>query len=109
MSVPGFLIRKSKWKVPSTHTWEPHVIRPLSTFWAFSLLCLQQGQHGRAYTNQEIPGEHRLQILDHAIEEPKRRGVLLGLILTSQEGLAGNAKIKENMGYYSSRIRLSRE
>ncbi len=40
-----------------------------------------------------------MQILDHAIEEPKRRGVLLGLILTSQEGLVGNAKIKENMGY----------
>jgi len=58
-----------------------------------------QGQHSRAYTNQDIPGEHRWQLRDHAIEEPKRRGVLLGLILTSQEGLVGNAKIKENMGY----------
>ena len=72
---------------------------PCPLFGPFSLECLLQGQHSRAYTIQEIPGEHRLQILDHAIEEPKRRGVLLGLILTSQEGLVGNAKIKENMDY----------
>ena len=30
VSVPGFLIRKSKWKVPSTDRWKPHVVRPLS-------------------------------------------------------------------------------
>ena len=50
MSVPGFLIRKSKWKVPSTHTWEPIVVEPLSTFWAFFTLVsaagtAQQGIH----------------------------------------------------------------
>ena len=40
VSVPGFLIRKNKWKVPSTHTWEPHGVRPLSAFWAFfTLMC----------------------------------------------------------------------
>ena len=67
-------------------------------------VCRPQGNRGWA-----IPGEHRWQLFDHTIQEPKRRGVLLGLILTSQEGLVGNVKIKENMGYYSSRIRLSRE
>ena len=68
MSVPGFLIRKSKWKVPSTDRWEPHVVRPCPYFGPFSLQYLQQGQHSRAYGIQEIPGEHRWQLLDQAIE-----------------------------------------
>ena len=35
VSVPGFLIRKSKWKVPSTGRCELHAVEPVSTFWAF--------------------------------------------------------------------------
>ena len=50
VSVPGFLIRKSKWKVPSTGRWEPHVVRPFSPLGAlFTLVCAagtaQQGIH----------------------------------------------------------------
>ena len=29
------LIRKSKWKVPYTESWELHAVEHLSTFWAF--------------------------------------------------------------------------
>ena len=53
----------------------------------------------RYSTAGHTPSRTSLESTGHAIEEPKRRGVLLGLILTSQEGLVGNAKIKENMGY----------
>ena len=70
---------------------------------------LLQGQHIRANSIQEIPGEHRWQLRDHAVEEPKRRGALLCLILTSKEVLVGNVKIKENMGSWSSRVSLSGE
>ena len=42
-SVPGFLIRKSKWKVPSTDSWEPHGVRPLSALWAFFTLVSAAG------------------------------------------------------------------
>ena len=76
MSVPGFLIRKSKWKVPSAHRWEPHVVRP-------SIL--------------EILGEHRWQLLDQVMEEPKRRGALLDLTLTGKAGMVGRVKVKENL------------
>ena len=75
MSVPGFLIRKSKWKVPSADKWEPHVVRP-------SIL--------------EIPGGHRW-LLDQVMEEPKRRGALLDLTLTGKAGMVGNVKVKENL------------
>ena len=49
-SVPGFLIRKSKWKEPSTGRWELHAVEPLPTFWAFFTLVsyagiAQQGIH----------------------------------------------------------------
>ena len=50
MSVPGFLIRKSKWKVPSTDRWKPHVVRPLSPLGALftsvsAAGAAQQGIH----------------------------------------------------------------
>ena len=35
VSVPGLLIRKSKWKVFSTGRWELHAVERMSTFWAF--------------------------------------------------------------------------
>jgi len=43
VSVPGFLIRKSKWKVPSPDRWEPHSVRPLSAFWALFTLVSAAG------------------------------------------------------------------
>ena len=64
----------------------------------FSLQCLLQGQHSRAYTILRIPGEDIWQLLAQAIEEPKRRGSLLGLILTGKEELVGNVKVEENLG-----------
>ena len=50
VSVPGFLIRKSKWKVPSAERWEPRVVRPLFLFSAFftpvsASGTAQQGMH----------------------------------------------------------------
>ena len=71
---------------------------PCSCLVPFSLQCLLQGQHSRACTIQKIPGEHSWQLLDQGKAEPKRRGALLHLILTSKEGLVGNVKIKENLG-----------
>ena len=47
---------------------------------------------------QKIPGEHRWQLLDQAIEELKRRDLLLDLILTGKEGVVGNVKIEGNLG-----------
>lgn len=32
------------------------------------------------------------------IEEPKRRGAVLNLVLTSKEGLVGNVKLKDSLG-----------
>ena len=43
VSVPGFLIRKSKWKVPSTDRWNPHVVRPLSPLGALFTLVSAAG------------------------------------------------------------------
>ena len=47
---------------------------------------------------QKIPGEHRWQLLDLAIEELKRRDLLLDLILIGKEGVVGNVKIEGNLG-----------
>ena len=67
----SFLIRKCKWKVPSTHTWEPHVVRPLSPLGTFFTPVSGAGTAQQG--TQKIPGEHRWQLLDQAIEELKRR------------------------------------
>ena len=56
-------------------------------------VCRPQGNRGWA-----IPGEHRWQLLDQAIEELKRRDLLLDLIFTGKEGVVGNVKIEGNLG-----------
>ena len=60
VSVPGFLIRKIKWKVPSTDRWEPHVARPLSTFWAFFTLVSAAGTTQQGIHHPEDPWRGRM-------------------------------------------------
>ena len=62
-------------------------------------VCRPQGNRGWA-----IPGEHRWQLLDQAIEEPKGRGARLDLILTRKEGLVGNVKVKGKLGCGGHRV-----
>ena len=64
----------------------------------FSLQYLLQGQHSRACAIQQIRGEHRWEILDQAVEEPKWRDSLLDLMLSSMEGLVGIIKVKGASG-----------
>ena len=72
---------------------------PCPIWWPLSLHYLWQGQHSRACGIQQIHGEHRWQLLDQAVEEPKRRGALLDLILSGMEGLVGTAKVKGASGH----------
>ena len=82
--------------MPSTHTWEPHVVRPLSPLG--TLFTPVSGAGTAQQGTQKIPGEHRWQLLDQAIEELKRRDLILDLILTGKEGVVGNVKIEGNLG-----------
>ncbi len=82
--------------MPSTHTWEPHVVRHLSPLG--TLFTPVSGAGTAQQGTQKIPGEHRWQLLDQAIEEQKRRDLLLDLILTGKEGVVGNVKIEGNLG-----------
>ena len=87
---------------------------PCLHFGPFSLYCLLQGQHSRAYAIQEIPGEQIWQLPDRAIEEPKRRGALVdtcgerkdlrqhGLLVQQGKSLRGIGSKK-----YSNSLRIT--
>jgi len=95
VTVPVFLIRKSKWKVPCTDRWEPHVLRPLSPLGTF---FTPVSAAGTAQQGIRHPGDPwRVPVgsfFTQATEEPKRRCALLDLILTGKERLVENGSIK---------------
>ena len=70
---------------------------PCPLWGPFSLQYLLQGQHSRACAIQEIPGEHRWQLLElHGGTKEERCSARFH---TSKEGLVGNVKVKRAPGH----------
>lgn len=78
------------WKQPNSH-------RPWLSWGTSATLILLEGQHGSTHPVQELTIDSNFFM--EVEEDPRRKSVLLDLVLSNQEGLVKDKRAGNSFGY----------